>query len=256
MEIWAGLTFRKMLACSDTWVLLSSRTAISTALHNCTNRAIVLHRCVHNFLLLVYLQELHCFEHHSVCFCWTKFGLTIPLLAELSFYFRSGSPLNFTILPLNTMDRLVSSMGQIESFYREETRRRLSSSNYYSGSASGLSGAGLVWSAPRTFCEWIYYFRRRRIYFSRGRASRCRTNGHETEQNLERERERAKERRAKDSPMNSRGNLELGSNSWTHPASGEEKVSKFLLYNHSPNIAPGISTQLFTGFSLIWCVCL
>lgn len=133
-----------MLACSDTWVLLSSRTAISTALHNCTNRAIVLHRCVHNFLLLVYLQELHCFEHHSVCFCWTKFGLTIPLLAELSFYFPSGSPLNFTILPLNTMDRLVSSMGQIESFYREETRRRLSSSNYYSGSASGLSGAGLV----------------------------------------------------------------------------------------------------------------
>lgn len=147
----------------------------------------------------------------------------------MSFYFPSGSPLNFTNVPLYTVDRLLSSMGQIVSFYREETRRRLSSSNYYSGSASGLSGAGLVRSAPRTFCEWIYYFRRRRIYFSRGRASRCRTNGHETEQNLKRERESAMERRAKDSPMNSRGNLEFGSYlpSWTHPASGDEKVSKF-----------------------------
>lgn len=38
-------SFRKILACSEIWMLLSSRTAISTALHNCTNRAIVLHRC-------------------------------------------------------------------------------------------------------------------------------------------------------------------------------------------------------------------
>lgn len=43
-------SFAKMFACSDIWILLSSRTAISIALHNCTNRAIVLHWCVHQSL--------------------------------------------------------------------------------------------------------------------------------------------------------------------------------------------------------------
>lgn len=154
------------------------------------------------------------------------------------------------------MDRLVSSMGQIESFYREETRRRLSSSNNYSGSASELSGAGLVRSAPRTFCEWIYYFRRRRIYFSRGRASRCRTNGHETEQNLERERESKgtkSERLTNELARESR--VWFVSSLMNPPSIRRRESVEIFLYNHSPNIAPGISTQLFTGFSLFWCVC-